>query len=217
MCSYRKLLPHSFPCCSHIEFHIYSFSDLLLIHLLPLWPRQKVHWCLHMCGVLLFRCDRRRTWVICFGEGPTSLTYHCVSNQYWVHPKKRLLRVLNTIWSLSSDATFWRRVTWKKMFRQQQQSLHLPHQRQKEDKSSKHKLQGKEAKLWHSVFVQVHNQYWTNQNKVLFSPRDQSILSFTINGISRITIPPYCLAWRYANMYFSDVVTQNWQGAPSIS
>ena len=24
MCSYIKLLPHSFPCCSHIEFHIFT-------------------------------------------------------------------------------------------------------------------------------------------------------------------------------------------------
>ena len=202
--------------------------------LLPYWiPYIHSHICF---SYIYFRCDRNKKYtdasicVVCSfsvvidaergssvsGRAP-HLWHITASLKYWVHPKKRLLRVLNTIWSLSSDATFWRRVTWKKMFRQQQQSLHLPHQRQKEDKSSKHKLQGKEAKVWHSVFVQVHNQYWTNQNKVLFSPHDQSILSFTINGISRITIPPYCLAWRYANMYFSDVVTQNWQGAPSIS
>ena len=68
-----------------------------------------------VCGLLFSFLVIRRTWVICFGEGPTSLTYHCVS-WFPIHSKKRLLRAMNTIWSLSSNATFWRRVKERKSF-----------------------------------------------------------------------------------------------------
>ena len=56
-----------------------SFYSPLLTDLLPQW---KSTLCFHMCGgVLLFSfLVIRTTWIICFGEGPTSLTYHCVSS-----------------------------------------------------------------------------------------------------------------------------------------